>query len=304
MIPIPRAALAAALLLLAAAADAQQRDFSAVEIEAIPAAGAVHMLTGAGGNLAVSLGDQGVFLVDDQFAPLTPKIEAKIRELGGGPVRFVLNTHFHADHTGGNENLGHGGSVIVAHGNVRRRMSTTQVSEIFQRTTPPAPEVARPVITFESDVSFHLNGEQVHVFHVPAAHTDGDAIVHFRGSDVIHLGDVFFQGTYPFIDVESGGSIDGVITAQDVVLALAGLETKLIPGHGALADATDLRASRDMLRLVRRRVAEAIAAGKSLDELVASAPLADLDPTWGGGFIDGERFVRLVYADLSRRGTP
>jgi cyclase len=295
-------ALAAALTLCGPALA--QADFDDVHIEARHLRGPVYMLTGRGGNLAVSAGAQGVFLVDDQFAPLTPRIEAAIRAIRDEPVRFVLNTHFHGDHTGGNENLGKEGAVIVAQAGVRRRMGTEQVSKLLGRTTPPAPEVALPVLTFESELTFHVNGEDVHVFHVPAAHTDGDAVVHFLGSDAIHTGDVFFHGTYPFIDVESGGSIEGMIEAEEVVLELAGPETLIVPGHGALADRGDLQAAHDMLVTVRDRVRAALAEGTSLDDFLAGKPLADLDPQWGGGFVGAERFLRIVWADLSRRGTP
>ena len=305
----PRAPLAAALFalalpLLAPAAARAKEDFSSALIETIAVAGAVHMLVGRGGNLAVSTGPDGTFLVDDQFAPLSGKILAAVAKLRAGPVRFVVNTHFHGDHTGGNEALGGAGAVIVAHRGVRERMSAPQFSALRNRTTPAAPPGALPIVTFTADVTFHLNGEDVHVFHVPNAHTDGDAVVHFRGSDVIHTGDVFFHGTYPFIDVESGGSIDGVLAAQERVLDLASEATRIIPGHGPLATPEALRGARALLVTARERTLAAIAEGQSLEAFVASAPFADLEATFGGGFLGSDAFATITWTDLSRRGTP
>jgi glyoxylase-like metal-dependent hydrolase (beta-lactamase superfamily II) len=281
--------------------EAVAQEFDSVQIRAVPVAGGVHMLVGRGGNIGVSAGEDGVFLVDDQFAPLTEKIRAAVGAISEGPIRFVLNTHWHSDHTGGNENLGKGGAVIVAHDNVRRRMSVEQFMEAFDRKVPAAPEDALPVVTFNDAVTFHLNGDEVHAFHVSSAHTDGDAIVWFRKANTIHAGDTYFNGMYPFIDTSSGGSIDGVIRAADRMLEIAGPETKIIPGHGSLSNEAELTEFRDMLAMVRQRVADAIAAGQTIEELVAAKPTADLDPTWETGFVKGERFVRIVYEDLSER---
>ena len=289
-------------ILVAAASHlhAQGRDFASVEIAARPIRGGIYMLTGAGGNMAVSAGEDGVFLVDDQFAPLTEKITAAIREIQDEPVRFVVNTHWHGDHTGGNENLGEAGAVVVAHGNVRRRMSVEQFQKMRDRTIPASPEGALPVITFTDALTFHLNGESVHVFHAPPAHTDGDSVVHFQGADVLHAGDIFFNGTYPFIDIDSGGSIEGMIEAQERILSLCGDDSVIIPGHGPIANAADLRKTRQMLTTVRERVRSAIASGMKLEELIGSDPLADLNGEWGGGFIEPTQMLTIVYADLSR----
>ena len=294
------ALLAGVLVAAASPVHAQDRDFTSVEIVASPIRGGIYMLTGAGGNLAVSAGEDGIFLVDDQYAPLTEKITAAIREIRDEPVRFVVNTHWHGDHTGGNENLGQAGAVIVAHGNVRQRLSVEQFQKMRGRTVPASPGAALPVITFTDAVTFHLNGESAHVFHVPPAHTDGDSVVHFQGADVVHAGDIFFNGTYPFIDIDSGGSVQGMIDAQERILSLCGDDSVIIPGHGPIADAAGLRKTRQVLVTVRDRVQSAIASGLTLEELIASDPLADLNAQWGGGFIDPRQMLTIVYADLSR----
>src|SRR5712691_12965828 len=224
-----------------AAAALAQQDFSKVEIQTEKLADTVYMMTGAGGNLGVSVGEDAVFVIDDQFAPLTPKIQAEIAKLTDKPVKFLLNTHWHFDHVGGNENLGKAGALIFAHENVRKRMSTEQFMEFFGMKTKPEPKVALPVVTFTRDITFHVNGDEVRAFHVPRAHTDGDTIIHFAKSDVIHTGDAFFNKLYPFIDTSSGGSVDGVIAAADRVLAMAGDNTKIIPGHGPLGNKADLK---------------------------------------------------------------
>src|SRR6266446_1404427 len=223
-----------AAALFAAAASAQQ-DFSKVEIETQKLADTVYMMTGAGGNLGLSVGEDAVFVIDDQFAPLTPKIQAAIAKLSSKPVKFLLNTHWHFDHTGGNENLGKAGAVIVAHENVRKRLSTEGFIEFLGMKTQPEPKVALPVVTFTRDVTFHLNGDELVVTHVPRAHTDGDSMVRFRKSNVVHTGDTFFNKLYPFIDTSSGGTVAGVLAAVDGVLKTAGDDTKIIPGHGPLA---------------------------------------------------------------------
>lgn len=282
----------------AAPASAQQQDFSQVEITTQKVADGVWMLQGAGGNLGLSAGEDGAFLIDDQFAPLTEKIQAAVAEITDQEIRFVFNTHWHFDHTGGNENFGKAGSLIVAHDNVRERMSVDQVMEAFNRTVPAAPKAALPVVTFAEDVTFHLNGETLHAFHVPPAHTDGDSIVHFQNANVVHMGDVFFNGGYPFIDAGSGGSVDGVIHAVNKVLAMTDADTRFIPGHGPLATRDDLVAYRNMLEDVRARIAALKADGKSVEEAQAAKPTAHLDETWGGGFINADQIVAIVYGTL------
>ncbi|MCH8960879.1 MAG: MBL fold metallo-hydrolase, partial [Bacteroidetes bacterium] len=212
---------------------------------------------------------------------------------------FVVNTHWHFDHTGGNENMGAAGAILVAHENVRARMSVDQFMKAFDRAVPASPPGALPVITFTDAMTFHWNGDDLHVFHVDPAHTDGDAIIHFKGANAVHMGDTYFSGMYPFIDVGSGGSIDGMIAAADEVLALADDATKIIPGHGPLSNKAELHAYRDMLATARDRIHALISEGKSQEEVVAAKPTSDLDAEWGGGFMQPDVWVGIVYASMA-----
>jgi len=290
---------AAAAVALAVPALAQT-DFGKVRVKSTELAPGVHVLEGAGGNVGVSAGEDGLILIDDQYAPLTDKILFAVRQFSDQPIRFVINTHFHGDHTGGNEHLGGQGAWIVAHDNVRTRMSAEQFSRLFNRKTPPGPEGGWPVVTFSDNMNFHLNGHEIHVFHVENAHTDGDAIVHFRNRNVIHMGDCFWNGNYPLIDVGSGGSIRGLIRAADAVLLLADGATRIVPGHGAVGGREELRAYRDMLVEVESRIQPLVTAGQTVDEIARAKPLADLDAKWGGGsFMTPERFLQAVVDDLA-----
>ncbi len=291
---------ALAVSLLSVNAINAQRDFSNVEITTTHVGGPVYMLVGAGGNIGVVMGSDGAFLVDDQYAPLTDKITKAVKAIDDQPLRFVLNTHWHGDHTGGNENLGKTGTVIVAHDNVRKRMSVEQVIKAFGSTVPASPDIALPVITFADAVTFHLNGEEIYAFHVPPAHTDGDSVVHFKTSNIVHMGDLFFNKMFPFIDTSSGGDVHGVIAAADQVLDLIDDQTKVIPGHGPLTDKAGLTAYRDMLVTVRDRVSAMIADGKTLEQVLEAKPTADLEAEWGGGFLTTEPWLGIVFESLSK----
>jgi cyclase len=281
------------------AAPARAQGMDTVQVRVHPVARNIYMLTGRGGNIGLCTGKNGAFLIDDQYAPLTDKIRAAVASVTDLPIRFVVNTHLHQDHTGGNENMAGEGAIIVAQENVRKRMSVFQFSKTFNDTTPPAPEAALPVITFADSLTFHWNGENIRVVHVPPAHTDGDAFVVFPAAAVIHTGDLLFNNMYPFIDVDSGGSVRGVIAACDRLLAESGPNTKFIPGHGKLGDREDIVAYRNMLNTVADRIEKAVAEGKTVDEVVAMKPTADFDARFGGGYIKPDRWVKLIYAALS-----
>jgi glyoxylase-like metal-dependent hydrolase (beta-lactamase superfamily II) len=294
--------LVLASLAVAAAVHAQQPDFSKVEIKTTVLAPGLAMLEGAGGNIAVSTGEDGPVIVDDQFAPLAPKIIAAVKALQNAPIRFVINTHHHFDHTGGNEVFGGAGALIVAHDNVRMRLSREQVSQLRpDLKQPPQPEAALPVVTFGDGVTLHWNGDTIRVQHVAHAHTDGDAHVWFTRANVVHMGDTFVHGSFPIVDVESGGGIEGLIASANRVLAAATPETRIVPGHGPLATPADLKKFRDMLVDVRGRVEAGLASGKTLEEFLATKPLADLDAEWGDGFLKTEEVVSLVWMSLSAK---
>jgi cyclase len=296
----PLASLALAGALLFPLAAAAQQDFSKVEIKVTKLTDTTYMLEGSGGNIGVSVGEDAVFMIDDQFAPLTEKIAAAIAKLTAKPVKFVVNTHWHFDHTGGNENFGRGGAIIVAHENTRKRMSSEQFIEFMRMNIPAAPKAALPVVTFAASIAFHLNGDEVRVVHVPRAHTDGDAIVHFVANDVLHMGDTYFNGMYPFIDTSSGGTVEGMIAACDRGLAIAGDRTRIIPGHGALSGKAELQAYRDMLATVSGRIKQMIAEGRKLEDITASKVTADYDEKWGKGFIAGNKFAEMLAMNILR----
>jgi cyclase len=276
---------------------AQSNSMDAVKVSIEPIRGGLHLVQGSGGNIVASVGADGVFIVDDQFAPLGKKISAAIAKVSKKPIRFVINTHWHGDHTGGNEYFGKSGAVIVAHDNVYKRMSTDQFMASFNETVPAAPHVALPVVTFSDAVTLHLNGT-VRVLHVAHAHTDGDALVHFADANVLHMGDTYFNGLYPFIDVGSQGGIDGVLAALDKGLSLANADTIIVPGHGPLSSRASMQSYRDMLKGFRDQIAALKAAGKSLEEIKAAKPTAEFDAQWGGKFISADFLVESIYASL------
>ena len=284
------------LMFLVASPLAAQVNYDTVQVKATQLAPGLHVLFGAGGNMAVSSGGDATFLVDDQFAPLTPRIVAAIKAITPKPVQFVLNTHWHWDHTGGNENFGTGGAVIVAHDNVRKRMSTDQFVAAVNTRTQASPHVALPVVTFTDGVTFHLNGDSIAVIHVAPAHTDGDALVFFTKANVVHMGDVFNNAGLPFVDRSSGGSIHGIIAAADQVYAMTNASTKIVPGHGAVADRARLKQWRDALFALRTRVQAEVKAGKTVDQVLALRLGAPYEKEWPAGH---ERFFRTLFDELS-----
>jgi cyclase len=286
------------LFVLAAAAQGQT-DYSKVQMKATKVAGNVYMLEGAGGNIGVSVGDDGILIVDDQFAPLADKIRAALKGLADKKLKFILNTHWHGDHTGGNVVFGPE-ATIIAHDNVRKRLSTEQKSTVFNSTTPPSPKEALPVITFDQQLSVHFNGEDIRAIHFPHGHTDGDSVIFFSASNVVHLGDDFFAGRFPFVDLESGGSVEGLVRNIGELVNKIPADAKLIPGHGPLSTLDDLKSYHRMLQQTTEIVRQKIAAGKTLDQ-IKSEGLPDEWKPWGQGFIKTDRWVETIYKSLTAK---
>ena len=256
------------------------------------------MLKGQGGNIAISAGEDGVYIIDDQLQPLTDQLLVAISKISGQPIRFVINTHFHHDHVGGNETIGKGGAVIIAHDNIHQRMSSDYYSNFFDNTWPAWPQDALPVITFNDQITLHFNGEIAKVYHVPHGHTDGDSIVHFPASDVIHMGDIYFNGLYPYIDLDGGGNIEGMIAGAELGVSIAGEDTQIIPGHGPLSNKANLAEYRDFLVTARNNVQKLIDQGKNLEQAVAARPTAQWDATLGAVWITPEQLVIFIYNSL------
>lgn len=253
------------------------------------------VIEGEGGNIAVLTGVDGTLLVDSKFARLAGPVRRAIQTAGGRDPSWLINTHFHFDHTDGNAGFGRTGARIVAQENVRRRLAEGSTVAPFSVVTPPAPTEALPLVTFQQSLSLHVDGQTIDLLHLPAAHTDGDALVHFRQADVIHTGDVWFNGMYPFIDVANGGNLAGAIAGVDRVLAMAGPDTRIIPGHGPVGGRADLEEYRAMLATARERLSALKRQGITLDAVVAAAPLADLEGRWGKGLFSGERWIRVIW---------
>jgi glyoxylase-like metal-dependent hydrolase (beta-lactamase superfamily II) len=286
------------ILLFIYSAISQAQDFDAVQIETVHVADNIYMLKGSGGNIGVIVGDDGVLIVDNQFAPLAPKIKAAIAEISDKPVKYVINTHWHGDHMGGNEVFGADGSIIIAHNNVRARMSTGQFMEHQQREVPASPQVAWPIVTFSDEITYYFDDEEILVHHSPPAHTDGDAVIYFKKANVIHMGDAFVRYGYPFVDISSGGSVSGLVANLDDVIAMTNHNSIVIPGHGELSTRQDMIEFRDILKDIVNGVQKGIDDGQSLADIQSSDIASKYDQDWGAGVIKGKDFVMFVYESL------
>jgi len=291
--------LSLTFLFVFVAAVQAQTDFSKVQMKATKVAGNVYMLEGSGGNIGVSVGDDGLLIVDDQFAPLADKIRAALKGIADKKLHFILNTHWHGDHTGGNVAFG-AEATIIAHDNVRKRLATEQKSTVFNRTTPPSPKEALPVITFDQTLTVHFNGEDIRAIHYPQGHTDGDSVIFFSASNVVHLGDDFFAGRFPFVDLESGGTVEGLIRNIGELITKIPEGAKLIPGHGPISNIDDLKSYHRMLQQTTEIVRQKITAGKTLDQIKTEG-LPDEWKPWGEGFIKTDRWVETIYRSLTAK---
>jgi cyclase len=279
-----------------------QGDFDTVRIRPVKVTDQIYMLKGAGGNIGVLIGKEGVLMVDNQFAPLSNKINGAIKTLDPSEIRFLVNTHLHGDHSGGNENFKRMGVTIVAHDMVRDRMSKEKVNPTTKEVTPPRDKDAFPVITFTDKLNFHLNDEDIELIHFDPAHTDGDVAVHFRKANVYHMGDMFVTYGYPYIDFTNGGSINGFITSLDKLLAMMDENTKIIPGHGEVCTKADMKIFRDKLADIRDQVAAALKKGKKIEEITGLDIAKKYDAEWGKGFIKGKDFVLGIAENLKPSG--
>jgi cyclase len=283
-------------LCLGGVSTSAQQDFSKVEIKATKVAGSVYMLEGAGGNIGVSIGADGILIVDDQFAPLADKIRAALKTLGEGKLKFVLNTHWHGDHTGGNAQFSQEASVI-AHDNVRKRLASEQ--KIFNEKVPASPKEALPVITFDNSLSVHFNNEEIRAIHFPHGHTDGDSVIFFTGSNVVHMGDDFFPGRFPFVDIENGGDVINLAKNVGEIIERLPNGVKIIPGHGPLSTVEDLKLYHRMLVETIDIVRKQAAAGKTLEQIKV-AGLPETWKPWGAGFIKTDQWIELIYRSLKK----
>jgi len=286
------------LVSLAAIDGFGQQDFSKVQIKATKVAGNVYMLEGSGGNIGVSVGEDGIVLVDDQFAPLAPKIKEALKGITDKPIKFVLNTHFHGDHTGGNVKFG-AEAPIIAHENVRKRLQ--EGGKVAGNSVEPAPKEALPVITFNDRATVHLNGEDIRAIHFPNGHTDGDSVIFFPKSNVVHMGDDFVTYGFPFVDAQSGGSVNGMIAGVEKVLTMVPEDVKIIPGHGPISTPADVRKFIDMLKDTRALVAKAASEGKTADQMKQGHLLEKYEAEYGKGFIKADAWIDLLYAENQHR---
>jgi len=298
--------IGAALIFGQPAMAQQDQDFSKVQIKVTKVSGNIYMLEGAGGNIGASVGEDGIVIVDDQFAPLADKIQAALKELKitDKPVRFVINTHYHGDHTGGNVPFNNAGSTLIAQDNVRKRLESGGAAGnggSIKMDVKPAEKAALPIITFEHDVTVHLNGEDIRALHFPSGHTDGDSIIFFPKNNVVHMGDDFVRYGFPFIDVTSGGSVQGMIDAMEKATAQLPAHVKVIPGHGALSNLDDVRAFTKMLKETSAVVQKAINAHKTLDQMKQEKILEPWREKWAPekAFINADAFIETLYNSLS-----
>lgn len=276
-----------------------QTNYDTIRIVPIKVTEQIYMLKGSGGNIGVLIGTEGTLMIDNQFAPLSNKINGAIKTLSPGEIKFALNTHVHGDHSGGNENFNRMGAVLVAHDNVRERMMKEQVNTSTNRTTPPRDKEAWPLITFADKINFHLNGEDIILHHFDKGHTDGDVIVQFKNANVVHTGDAFVRYGYPYIDLSNGGSINGFINTLDKILALIDDNTKVIPGHGELATKADVKKVRDGVADIRDQVAAALKKGTKIENMTSLGITDKYEREWGRGFVKGKDFVLVVAESLS-----
>jgi glyoxylase-like metal-dependent hydrolase (beta-lactamase superfamily II) len=258
----------------------------------------IHIITGKGGNIVVSIGEDGTFLIDDKFAPLTDSILELIMNIGGTEPKFVINTHWHEDHTGDSENLEDKSLVIVDHENVRKRLTEDKIVAAFNMKTPTQTKTALPVVTFTKEMNFHLNNDAIELTHIPNAHTDGNSIVFFKNSNILHTGGLFFNGFYPVIDIDHGGSLKGMLNSAKLMLKMVDDNTLIIPGHGPVATKKDLLKFKNMLDLAYKRLNALKKDGKTVAEAIATTPLADLDAEWSDGIFKTDKWITLVYGGL------
>ena len=271
-----------------------------IKVEPDAFAPGLGLITGPGGNITTLIGRDGLFVVDAFVPSRGVELVSLFEKLNARSITLI-NTHWHFDHAGGNAAFGAVGARIIAHDNTRKRLGADQYIADFGVKVPASPPVALPVTTFDADLTIHANGEEVHLSHFPDAHTDGDVFVHYKKANVLQTGDLFSNGFYPNIDSSSGGWIGGMIAAADRILTIVDARTKIVPGHGPLATRNDLKAARDMLQAAMNAIAPLVAAGKTVDEVVAARPLAKLDAKWANGAFKGSHFARIVYSGLAKR---
>lgn len=284
--------------LLIALTVSAQTNYDTVKIRPVKLSEQIYMLKGAGGNIGVMIGKEGTLVIDNQFAPLSNKINGAVKTLDPGEIKFMINTHLHGDHSGGNENFYKMGATIVAHDQVRERMMKESFNARANRTTPPRDKEAWPAITFADKLNFHLNDEDIILHHFDVGHTDGDVIVQFKKANIVHTGDTFVRSGYPFIDVNSGGGVNGFINTLDKILLLIDDNTKVIPGHGEVATKADVKKVRDNIADIRDQVAAALKKGKKIEDITSLGITDKYEAEWGKGFVKGKDFVLMVAENL------